>query len=59
MNATPGTFTPKLTYTTTKGSGSGDPDVTVTSVPEPGVVAFGVLAMGSVAGLVLRKRRAA
>lgn len=32
--------------------------LTVTAVPEPGVVAFGVIAAGSLLGLVARKRKA-
>ena len=40
------------------GQSAASVSITVTIVPEPGVVAFGVLAAGSVLGLIARKRKA-
>jgi hypothetical protein len=45
-------------HTIASGQSAASVSITVTIVPEPGVVAFGVLAAGSVLGLIARKRKA-
>ena len=52
-------FTSVTKIGTTNLNGGANQDFVITVVPEPGAVAFGVLAAGSVLGLVARKRRKA
>ena len=63
--ATPGTYIANFSFTSDNGgglSGGANQDfafVVPGTVPEPGTIAFGVIAAGSVMGLVARKRKKA